>query len=407
MRKLLSATAALLALLGVAACQPGTQWYPPGETADPPKVELTAPADGATDVPAAAEIAFTVTGTRDVTVSLVDAAGATVAGELRSDGSSWVPQAQLQYATTYTATVTATKSDGATGEAKSTFTTMAQPTNLVDVHSFIGDDQVVGVGMPVIIDFGLLVPPERRPDVERRLFVTSDPPQEGVWNWYTNEGTEKDILHYRPKEYWQPGTQVNVRVATGGLWWGIKDWYGRHDLNIQFTVGPATIMDVDNATKTMTVTQDGQVLKTIPVSLGKPTTPSSSGTMLVIDKNAEYTFDTRREIENGYVVDVQYAMRLTWGGEFIHAAPWSVAAQGRRNVSHGCVNMSTENAKWLFDLVRVGDPITVKGTEVDLAWGNGWTDWDVSWEEYVKGSSLPYQPPSTSPPSPATSPSGP
>ena len=128
-------------------------------------------------------------------------------------------------------------------------------------------------------------------------------------------------------------------------------------------------MEVDNATKKMTVTQDGQVVKQIPVSLGKPSTPSSSGTMVVIDKHADYTFDTRREIENGYVVDVKYAMRLTWGGEFIHAAPWSVKAQGNRNVSHGCVNMSTENAQWLFDQTQVGDPVTIKGTEVDLALG--------------------------------------
>ena len=167
-------------------------------------------------------------------------------------------------------------------------------------------------------------------------------------------------------------------------------------------------MEVDNATKHMTVTQDGQVVKTIPVSLGKPSTPSSSGTMVVIDKNADYTFDTRREIEDGYVVDVKFAMRLTWGGEFIHAAPWSVRAQGNRNVSHGCVNMSTENAQWLFDQTQVGDPVTIKGTEVDLAWGNGWTDWDVPWEEYLKGSTLPnggiVAPPPTA--QPTASPSG-
>ena len=406
MRKVLSGFAVAVALLATAACQPDARWYPPGETADPPQVTITEPADGATDVPAAAEIVFAVTGTRDVSVELVDAAGNPVPGQMRPDGSSWVPGTQLEYATTYTAKVTARKSDGSTGEAQSTFTTMAKPANLVDVRSFIGDHQVVGVGMPIIIDFGLVVPKERRPEIEKRLFVTSDPPQEGVWNWYATEGTERDIIHYRPKEYWKPGTKVNVRIATGGLWWGVGDWYGRHDLTIQFTIGPQTIMEVDNATKTMTVTRDGEVLRKIPVSLGKPSTPSSSGTMLIIDKHVDYTFDTRREIENGYIVDVKYAMRLTWGGEFIHAAPWSVAAQGVRNVSHGCVNLSMENAEWLYNQVLVGDPVIVKGTEVDLAWGNGWTDWDVPWEEYVKGSSLPYPPPGPAVPAPSGSPSG-
>ena len=407
MRKVLVTTAAVLTLLAPTACTGESRWQPPGETADPPKVELTAPANGATDVAAAAELVFTVTGTKDVTVALTDAAGTAVAGAMRPDGSSWVPEAPLQYGTAYTAKVTATKSDGSTGEATSSFTTMAQPGNLVDVHSFLGDNQTVGVGMPIIIDFGLQVAKEHRPEIEKRLFVTSDPPQEGTWNWYLTENSEREILHYRPKEFWKPGTKVNVRIATGGLWWGVKDWYGRHDITIHFSIGKATIMEVDNATKQMTVTQDGQVIKQIPVSLGKPSTPSSSGTMLVISKHAEYTFDTRREIENGYVVDVKYAMRLTWGGEFIHAAPWSVKAQGNRNVSHGCVNMSTENAQWLFDNTQIGDPVTIKGTEVDLGWGNGWTDWDVPWEEYVKGSSVPYQPPAQSAATqPSISPSG-
>ncbi len=375
------------ATFGLTGCQPGASWNAPGETEDPPKVQVTSPADGAKDVPTAAEIVFTVTGTRAAEVKLLNGSGANVAGAIRSDGSSWLPDAQLDYATTYTATVTATKSDGSKGEAKTTFTTMAKPANLVTVTSFVGDDQVVGVGMPMIIEFGLNVPKERRAEVERRLFVRSDPPQEGIWNWYRN-----DIVHYRSRDYWQPGTKLDVRIATGGLWWGIKDWYGLHDLTIHAEVGSSTIISVDNKTKQMTVKQDGKVVRTMPVSLGKPSTPSSYGTMLVISKDAKYRFDTRREIEGGYVVDVQYAMRLTWGGEFIHAAPWSVNAQGRRNVSHGCVNLSLANAKWLFDTIKIGDPVTVIGTEVKLTWGNGWTDWDVPWAEYVKGSALPYQP---------------
>jgi lipoprotein-anchoring transpeptidase ErfK/SrfK len=259
--------------------------------------------------------------------------------------------------------------------------------------------------MPIIIDFGLQVPAERRPEIEKRLFVTSDPPQPGAWNWYLTENSEREILHYRPKDYWQTGTKISVRIATGGLWWGIKDWYGRHDLNIHFNIGKANIMEVDNATKIMTVTQDGQVVKQIPVSLGKPSTPSSSGTMLVISKEAARNL---RDDSFGYDVPVQFAMRLTWGGEFVHAAPWSVGSQGKRNVSHGCVNISTENAGWLFDQTQIGDPVTVKGTEVELAWGNGWTDWDVPWEEYLKGSTLPnggiVAPPPTA--QPTTTPSG-
>jgi lipoprotein-anchoring transpeptidase ErfK/SrfK len=386
MRKLLIAAVLGTALAVLAGCQPGTVWNNPGDTSsNGPKVEVIAnPKDGATKVPTSTEVTFAA-GTKDADVKLVDADGKAVDGAMRADGSSWLPGTQLAYSTKYTLTVTATASNGTKGESTSTFTTMAQPANLVDVTSFVGDDQVIGIGMPLIVEFGLNVPKEHRADIERRLFVTSDPPQEGSWNWYGN-----DIVHYRPKEYWKPGTKLDVRIATGGLSWGYKDWYGRHDLTIKASVGDSVEMKVDNKTKKMTVLKDGKVLRTMLISLGKPSTPSSSGTMLVIDKHENYTFDTRREIPNGYVVDVKYAMRLTWGGEFIHAAPWAGSALGHRNISHGCVNLSMSDAKWLFGVVSVGDPITVTGTEVPLKWGNGWTDWNIPWEEYVKGSALPH-----------------
>jgi len=90
-----------------------------------------------------------------------------------------------------------------------------------------------------------------------------------------------------------------------------------------------------------------------------------------------------------YRADISYAMRITWGGEFIHAAPWSVGDQGVNNVSHGCVNMSWDNAVWLFGVTHIGDPVTVRGTEVQLVNGNGFTAWNMSWPDFIKGSALP------------------
>jgi lipoprotein-anchoring transpeptidase ErfK/SrfK len=113
--------------------------------------------------------------------------------------------------------------------------------------------------------------------------------------------------------------------------------------------------------------------------------------MVVMTRERQTVFDTFDELGpgEGYRIDIEYALRLTWGGEFIHAAPWSVADQGERNVSHGCVNLSTRNARWLFGVVKVGDPVTVRGTGQELAQGNGWTAWDLSWEDFVAGSALP------------------
>jgi lipoprotein-anchoring transpeptidase ErfK/SrfK len=132
----------------------------------------------------------------------------------------------------------------------------------------------------------------------------------------------------------------------------------------------------------------------MPVSLGKASTPSSSGTMVIMDKQPQTVFDTFAELgpRDGYRVNINDAQRLTWGGEFIHAAGWSVTDQGRRNVSHGCVNVSPANASWLFGRTKIGDPVTVKGTERQLVAGNGWTVWNMTWAEYVKGSALPVPP---------------
>src|SRR5690606_20125890 len=141
----------------------------------------------------------------------------------------------------------------------------------------------------------------------------TDPPQEGSWHWIS--GAE---VHYRPAEYWEPGTQINYRLATGGLPIG-DGWYLRNDLNVNTSVGREILMEVDGDTRQMTVTVDGEIARTIPVSLGRSDYPSSSGTFVIMEKYTETVFDTREELgDEGYVVDIEYAMRLTYGGEFIH-----------------------------------------------------------------------------------------
>lgn len=380
-----------------AACASGDQ--PADGTTDDPtppplaSVVIVEPAAEARDVPASTQITFTAEESRETTVALVDSAGGAVEGTLTADGASWLPAGALAYGETYTATVTATGDDDRPVTATSTFTTMAEPDQQVRISSFLGDGQVVGVGMPLIVKFGRDIPEEYRDDVQRRMTVTATPAQEGVWHWVSP--TE---VRYRPREFWQANSTVSYRVQAGGLPLG-DGWYGRADLTVDVKIGPALIMTVENETKQMVVTKDGEKVRTIPVSLGKESTPSSSGTMVVIEKLRETVFDTYDELgpDEGYRTDIEYAQRLTWGGEFIHAAPWSEGQQGSVNVSHGCVNVSMADGAWLFENTRIGDPVQVQGTERKLQNGNGWTDWNLSWEEYVKGSALPAES-GTSPP---------
>ncbi|MEH1013453.1 L,D-transpeptidase [Micromonospora sp. CPCC 206060] len=348
-------------------------------------LEVT-PATGAKKQPVSVEIGAATAGTKVTEVALTGQDGEKVNGAARADGSSWVPAKPLKYNRTYTATVTATTADGQRRTGTTTFTTMAKPRSVIGSGLYLFDDKTYGVAMPVVVEFSPGIAKKDRAAVQRRMFVRTDPPQPGAWHWVAN-GTQ---AYYRAPEYWQSGTTLSVRIALEGIPLS-NGKYGNVDRVATGKIGSRFEMKVDNSTKQMTVYENGNLVRTLPVSLGKKSTPSSSGTMVVMEKKESTVFDTRDDPNpaNRYVTDIDFAQRLTWGGEYIHAAPWSVQHQGRRNVSHGCVNVSMDNAKWLFSKTKVGDPITIRGTERKLTPGNGWTAWSMSWDEFVKGSAVP------------------
>ncbi|MBA3490258.1 MAG: L,D-transpeptidase family protein, partial [Longispora sp.] len=300
------------------------------------------PTDKATDIPVSAEIEVK-DGVVPAEIEVSGPAGK-VAGERRSGNSSWVPAEPLAYDTVYLVRI---------GEQTSTFTTMSRPDNRVNARSNIGDHTEYGQAIEITLGFDNHdVPQDQRASVEKRLFVKSDPPQVGSWRWLN-----ASRLEYRPKEYWQPNTKVDVRYALGGLPLG-DGAYGAADMTSEFTIdGDRRELIVDNETKTLEAILNGEVVKSIPVSLGKPSTPSSSGTMVIMEKLEKTVFDSSTygvpvKSPEGYRVDVQWAQRITWSGQFIHANPKSIADQGVRNVSHGCTNVSTNNGQWLFEFTK-------------------------------------------------------
>jgi lipoprotein-anchoring transpeptidase ErfK/SrfK len=390
---------ALLAVLGVAGCSSGGGRWNGGTSEKQSSADINiTPADDAKDVPVSEEIAVKVKDGKVTDVKLEGADSKAVKGEMRADASSWVPASPLSYTTTYTATVTAKENNGKTVTKTSKFTTMQRPGNRIEAHVYMADKAVYGQAMPIVVEFkqGGVHDKANRATVERRLFVKSDPPQVGAWHW------DNDIqLEYRPKEYWQPGTKLGIRLGLGGLPIG-DGHYGAVDITVDAAIDTVRRqIAVDNATKQLTATQDGQVVNTMPVSLGKPAKPSFSGTMVIMERLDKTVFDsstygTPVSSPDGYRTDIQFAERLTFDGQFIHAAPWSVNDQGKRNVSHGCVNVSTPNGQWVYNWTKVGDPVVVKGTERRINQGNGFTAWDLSWEEFLAGSALPRPTPSPS-----------
>ncbi|RKN51249.1 L,D-transpeptidase [Micromonospora endolithica] len=353
-----------------------------GPTA-PPELAITPP-DRTRDVPISAEVGTAVRGGRVTAVRITDDKGVQIKAEPREDGSAWVPNAPLHPQRTYTAEVTATDDHGTSTTRKTTFTTMStssKPTVTSTLN--VADARTYGTAMPVAVAFDPPIPKEARADVQRRLFVKTDPPQPGAWSWL-DDGSQ---AYYRAPDFWRSGTTISVRAGLEGLPIG-RDRIGDADRSATSKIGRQVSLEVDNATKQMSVMRDGKLIRKIPVSLGKPSTPTSSGKMVIMEKHEYATFDTRGSADP-YVVDVEDAQRLTNGGEFIHGAPWSVGDQGKTNVSHGCTNISAAAADWLMSVTQVGDLVTFKGTEVQLQAGNGWTAWNVSWDEFVKGSALP------------------
>ena len=139
----------------------------------------------------------------------------------------------------------------------------------------------------------------------------------------------------------------------------------------------------------MTVYKNGKVIKTIPVTTGKPGFETRNGVKVVLGK--EYFVRMRgtsigiaEGSADSYDLPVYYATRVTWSGEYVHAAPWSVGSQGSANVSHGCTGMSTGNAEWFFDNVREGDIVKVVNSDGDTmdAFGNGFGDWNLDWQKW-------------------------
>jgi lipoprotein-anchoring transpeptidase ErfK/SrfK len=347
-------------------------------TANVSKGEKDVPVDRRVNVKASAGSLDSVT---------VTAGKTTVKGTLAADGASWRADDLLEPDTLYTVKATATGEQGGTTQSRTRFRTRALTLDEQTYPSVAPlDGETVGVGMPVIVSFDVAV--KNKKAFEKHMTVTSQPAQKGSWHWISDHEA-----HWRPASYWQPGTDVDVDVAINSVSAG-NGIYGQEDRELSFHVGDSHIYKVNTQTHQMKVWVNKKLVKTIPITTGKAGFTTRSGTKVIIEKFATKRMRSetigigKNNPEYYDLDDVQWAMRLTYSGEFIHAAPWSVGSQGYANVSHGCTGMSTSNAKWLYDLSRRGDVVTYTGTDREMEFTNGYGDWNESYAEYAKGSAL-------------------
>ncbi|WP_234327620.1 L,D-transpeptidase [Streptomyces sp. NRRL F-2664] len=345
----------------------------------------------ATDAGSPLEITLTEPG-RITDVTVRDGHGRHLAGELGPQGDRWLNTESLRAGETYTVQVGAQDAAGTPVGVTMAFRTAPPADGGRLTVEFGPRPGTYGAGEIVTAALSRPVPAGdsvARARVEQALEVTSEPHVEGAWHW-----VDASTLHYRPRTYWPAHTVVRVRSGLDGVEVG-DHAYGGPSEDLEFTIGDRIEAVTDSATHRMTVRRNGRVIRTIPVTTGKEGFRTRSGIKVVLRKESKVrmrgdTVGIKRGTEEFYDLPVEYATRVTWSGEYIHAAPWSVEAQGQENVSHGCTGMSTENAAWFFHTVREGDIVEVvnSGGEKMAPFGNGFGDWNMDWPSWLAGSAL-------------------
>lgn len=368
-------------------------------TARPATVAVSAPA-GATNIDPLTPVRVTVTDGTLASVRMVNEAGKPVDGIVTPDRLLWKNTEPLGFGRTYTVTVSSRGSTGAPATYASTFTTV-QPTDQTKVYLRttgghpLADGATYGVGTVVVAHFD--EPVEDRVAAQQHLVVTTSPAMTGSWHWVNNQDA-----HWRPERYYQPGTQVTVEAKVYGVRIG-DGLYGQEDSRASFVIGHSHVSVADGDTKHVSVYEDGQLVRTMPTSLGMGGSETVAGQSIsfwtqpgsytVMDKADPVVMDSSTyglpiNSRLGYKESINYATRISTDGIYLHELDSTVWAQGKTNVTHGCLNLNADNARWFYNFSVPGDVVEVintGGPPLQL-WQNG--DWNLSWDQWMRGSAL-------------------
>ena len=333
-------------------------------------------------------------------VRMVNDAGKPIQGIMTPDNTAWKPTVPLGYGRTYTLTVASRGPNGVAATHVSSFTTL-RPPNQTKVsftttsEAQLRDGGTYGVGTVVVAHFDEQI--ADRAAAERQLTVTTNPPVQGSWFWVDGQNA-----HWRPEHYYAPGTTVTAEAKIYGIPLG-NGLFGQEDNQVSFRIGDAHVSIADDATKLVSVFDNGELVRTMPTSMGMGGTETvgaqtiwlwtPSGVYTVLDKGNPVvmdssTFGLPKNSRLGYRVTINYATRISIDGIYLHELDATVWAQGHRDTSHGCLNLNRDNAKWFYGFSVPGDVVEVRnsgGPPLTLA-QNG--DWTLSWDQWRNGSAL-------------------
>jgi lipoprotein-anchoring transpeptidase ErfK/SrfK len=350
---------------------------------------IASPKFGTADVAPTAAVTLTTFNATIDELTVTGSDGRTVTGTIDSGGATWTLTDRLRFGTTYTFAGTATDTAGARVPIEGQLVTV-NPSSTMGLNWVVEEAGTYGVGQPVIIVFDGQV--TNQAAVEKALKVTTDKGDIiGSWGWLQDEDIRgqglQSQVHWRPKDFWPANTTVTVTADMYGVDFGNGSW-GGDDVTRTFTIGRSLIVTADVNSFRLKVDQDGVQIRDYPVSYGKGDgdRATRSGIHIVQRKYPEY--EMCNAAFNYCGVKVTWAVRINNNGEFIHENDSTKPYQGKANVSHGCVNMSSENAKDFYDLAILGDPVLVSGTGQDMKESDYVYDWIYSYDKWKSFSAL-------------------
>jgi len=399
----------LAALLLLSACsqKKAPDAAPPTGSASPagsastspqamPAVFQLTPAKDAADVNPVVPVKVAVSGGSLAQVTLTNLEGQQIKGSLSADRQSWSSAEVLGYDRSYRLQATATNAAGRQFSEDSTFSTL-KPANMTMPYiqtaagGGIAPGVTFGVGQVVRVHFDEPIPDRKA--AQAALSVQTVPAQVGAFSWLDSTN-----VYWRAKSYLKAGTKVTITAKVYGKNFG-NSLYGQADVSTWYRVGDKHISIVDNRTKVLNVYNNDKLVRSIPTSMGRDVRipgdhglidlRTNSGPHVVVggEKNIDMnsaSFGLSKG-ENAYRTKVPVGVRISYDGEYVHWADWSIPQQGKVNVSHGCLNVSPANAYWFYHFSIPGDIVDVRGTGRNLAeWNSGY--WNVSWQAWLADS---------------------
>ena len=364
-----------------------------------PQVTIT-PADG--NGKARPDEGVTITaagGTLDeVSVKLK---GENVPGELSDDKTKWKSTWTLQPGGRYQVSATATSQKGKTTTATSAFRT-SRATAATRVNNIVpSQNETVGTGMPIFVQFNKAVPDKAKPLIERATEISSTTPTKGAWRWLSPGESFNGLpsMVFRPKKPWKAHQRVTVTVHYAGLRIG-DDVFGDKDVTHTFKIGDSHVVNINANTHRLIVKKNGQTVRNWGVSLGVGGDVQRDGVdHLLTTSGVHLTMDhvrlermrppgKKKGDPGWYDEKVPWATRISNSGEYIHQNMDDPSCLGNRNCSHGCVRSPSADAQWFFHWSYRGDIVTITGTKRNLQWTNGWGYWQLPFTTWAKGSAL-------------------